>query len=149
MEQEMQCTMNETNEKTNTAAKTVKRKKKPGFTLIEVIAVMAIIGVMVAALLPSVQTAMNKSKDTEIINNLAMLDSAAKVYELENGEGTLGAEPIDTLKNGNYVPQKNYDGIDYDSKNKAFTATLSDKKTKVSSDKLDKRSTSSSAAAGD
>lgn len=129
MEKEMGRTLDEAVKMENLETKLQKRKKLPGFTLIEIIAVMAIIGVMAAALLPSIQTAMNKSKDTEIINNLAMLDSAAKVYELEKGTAP---ESIQALVDGKYVPDKEYAHIEF--KGDHFEGTLSDETTRKSNE---------------
>lgn len=115
MEREMKCTLDEAVKMENMETKMQKRKKLPGFTLIEIIAVMAIIGVMAGALLPSIQTAMNKSEDTEIINNMAMLDSAAKIYKMEQGDDLpSGNAGIEKLKEKKYVPQKAYPKITYE-----------------------------------
>ena len=119
-----------------------KRKKSPGFTLIEVIAVMAIIGVMAAALMPSVESAMNKSKDTQLVSNLSLLDSGAKIYTIENGKAPTSLQELVDKK---YVPDKNYDGITYSAGTEggsaSFTGTLSSGE-KVSSTDLGLRTPS-------
>lgn len=69
---------------------------------------MAIIGGLAAALLPSINTAMNKSRDSQIISNLAVLESGAKMYQLETGKAP---GDIETLRNGKYIPDREYQDI--------------------------------------
>lgn len=110
-------------------------KKSEGFTLIEIIAVMAIIGGLAAALLPSINTAMNKSRDSQIISNLAVLESGAKMYQLETGK-TPG--DIDTLRKGRYVPDREYQDIELEGTGEGgeivFQGRLSDGRTVKSSE---------------
>lgn len=90
------------------------RRSKKGFTLIEVVAVMAIIGVLAVALVPSIEAAMDKSTDTKIISKLVMVDGAAKVYKLERGSYP---ESTKVLIDNNYIPSGTYEGV----KKAAFT----------------------------
>ena len=59
-------------------------RSRKGFTLIELVAVMAIVGVLAVALLPSIEAAMNRSENTRIITTLTKIDGAIKVYQLEH-----------------------------------------------------------------
>ena len=82
------------------------RRSKKGFTLIEVVAVMAIIGVLAVALVPSIEAAMDKSTDTKMMTTLAMIDGAGKVYKLEHGQYPT---KLQDLIDGKYIPDKTYD----------------------------------------
>ena len=59
-------------------------KQRQGFTLIEIVAVLAILGMMAIMLMPSIDIASNRAKDTKMVSDLVTLDSAVKLYRLEN-----------------------------------------------------------------
>ena len=92
-------------------------KQRQGFTLIEIVAVLAILGMMAIMLMPSIDVASNRAKDTKMASDLVTLDSAVKLYRLENG--TCPASLAD-LQNG-YVAKKEYK----DAKNQDFAYSYS------------------------
>ncbi len=85
-----------------------------GFTLIEVVAVLAIIGSLIVAIIPSIKVAMNRSLDTQLKTKLTMIAGAGQVYKLDTGRYP---DSIDTLVKNGYLPDRDYIGIEYDTKN--------------------------------
>lgn len=84
-------------------------KQKQGFTLIEVVAVLAILGMMAIMLMPSLDIASNRAKDTKMVADLVTLDSAVKLYRMENGTYPAG---LKDLKDDGYVLNKVYEAAE-------------------------------------
>lgn len=58
--------------------------KKSGFTLVEIMIVVAIIGLLAAIAIPSFVTARNTSRTNACINNLRQIDSAKEQFAMAN-----------------------------------------------------------------
>ena len=56
-----------------------KQRNKKGFTLIEVLVVLIIIGVIVALILPNVLDAINQSNEKECASNIRTINTAAQL----------------------------------------------------------------------
>ena len=93
-------------------------KQRQGFTLVEIVAVLAILGMMAIMLMPSIEVASNKAKDTKMVSDLVSLDSAVKLYRMENEEFPSN---LDQLSNDGYVADKVYK----DAMNKNFEYNFS------------------------
>ncbi len=65
-------------------------RHKRGFTLVELLMVIAIIGVLVALLLPAIQAAREASRRTHCQNNLRQLGTALLNYEQQHQELPVG-----------------------------------------------------------
>lgn len=61
---------------------------KKGFTLIELIFAVVIIGILAALAIPRFSSTIEKSRTAEAINTLETLRNAQEVYKLENGAYT-------------------------------------------------------------
>jgi prepilin-type N-terminal cleavage/methylation domain-containing protein/prepilin-type processing-associated H-X9-DG protein len=64
--------------------------RRHGFTLVELLAVTAIIGVLVALLLPAVQAARESARQTQCLNHLLQIGVALHNYEDAQGELPVG-----------------------------------------------------------
>jgi prepilin-type N-terminal cleavage/methylation domain-containing protein len=73
----------------------MKTSRKAGFTLVEIMIVVAIIGLLAAIAIPNFVKARSTSQMNACINNLRQIDSAKQQWALEKGKTTTDT-PADT-----------------------------------------------------
>jgi len=66
------------------------KKNNKGFTLVEIMIVVVIIGLLAAMAIPAFQKVRQSSQDKAVMNNMRQLGAAADQYFLENGTSTVG-----------------------------------------------------------
>jgi prepilin-type N-terminal cleavage/methylation domain-containing protein len=66
------------------------KQKKQGFTLVEIMIVVLIIGLLAAIAIPSFVRARDRSRTSACVNNLRQIDSAKEQYAMENNVGEGG-----------------------------------------------------------
>ncbi|HWL17166.1 MAG TPA: prepilin-type N-terminal cleavage/methylation domain-containing protein [Opitutus sp.] len=65
------------------------KKNNKGFTLVEIMIVVVIIGLLAAMAIPAFQKVRQSSQDKAVMNNMRQLGAAADQYFLENGTSTV------------------------------------------------------------
>ena len=76
----------------------ISTSKKSGFTLVEIMIVVAIIGLLAAIAIPNFVRARTTSQQNACINNLRQLDGAVQQYALENRMASTATYTISVLK---------------------------------------------------
>ena len=75
--------------------------KRAGFTLVEIMIVVAIIALLAAIAVPGFLRARKRSQASKVLNDLRMIDAAVDQYAIETGK--LSGQAIDTADWTNYV----------------------------------------------
>ena len=73
----------------------INTSRKSGFTLVEIMIVVAIIGLLAAIAIPNFVRARTQSQKNACINNLRQIDGAVQQWALENKAGPSDAAPGD------------------------------------------------------
>src|SRR5882672_10997446 len=76
----------------------IKVSKKAGFTLVEIMIVVAIIGLLAAIAIPNFVKARTTSQANACINNLRQYDGAVQQYALETKLASSSAYTLSNLK---------------------------------------------------
>ena len=82
-----------------------KNTSSQGFTLVEIMIVVVIIGLLAAMAIPAFQKVRTSSQDKAVINNIRQLAGAADQYYLENGVTWVPADSL--VGPNNYVKALN------------------------------------------
>ena len=76
----------------------ISTSKKAGFTLVEIMIVVAIIGLLAAIAIPNFVRARTQSQMNACINNLRQMDGAVQQYALENKLSSSATYALNDLK---------------------------------------------------
>jgi prepilin-type N-terminal cleavage/methylation domain-containing protein len=76
-------------------------KRRGGFTLVEIMIVVAVIALLAAIAVPGFLRARKRSQAAKILNDLRMIDSAIDQYAIETGKKS--GDPLNTADWTNYV----------------------------------------------
>ncbi len=107
-------------------------RKQGGFTLIEVVAAAAIIGIMATMLIPSLSGANDRVKNARLQSDLATIDQAIMLYKMDEGKIPTDLTALDSEYLGGKLEFKDAAGeaLTYTPDTTAGTYTLSGKNSK-------------------
>jgi|ERR1043165_2914431 prepilin-type N-terminal cleavage/methylation domain-containing protein len=85
----------------------INTSRNAGFTLVEIMIVVAIIGLLAAIAIPNFVRARNSSQTNACINNLRQIDSATQQWALETGasDATAPTSAVYAYIKGGVVPK--------------------------------------------
>jgi len=90
----------------------MKQSSQKGFTLVEIMIVVVIIGLLAAMAIPAFQKVRQASQDKAVLNNARQLSGAADQYYLEYGGSTVARTmllgPTNYVKSLNTVAGESY-----------------------------------------
>jgi type IV pilus assembly protein PilA len=78
---------------------------RKGFTLVEIMIVVVIIGLLAAMAIPAFQKVRASSQDKAVLNNLRQLSSAADQYFLEKGASSVNSTDLVGTNSSQYIKQ--------------------------------------------
>jgi len=81
------------------------KNSKKGFTLVEIMIVVVIIGLLAAMAIPAFQKVRASSQDKAVANNLRQLGAAADQYFLENGVSAVASSLLVGTNSSQYIKQ--------------------------------------------
>ena len=89
-----------------------KIRSQRGFTLIEVVAAAALIGILATMLMPSLSGANDRVKNAKLSNDLAAIDQAIQLYRMDTGKVPANLDALDSSYLGGKLEFKDATGDD-------------------------------------
>lgn len=99
-------------------------KKEEGFTLVELLAVIVILGIIVAIAIPSIGNIVSDAETKADKAEVQLIEDAARLYDVENEVGSSGVT-TEELKTAGFLDSRDSEvsgTVKYESNEYTFTA---------------------------